>query len=73
MIFALSDASGICVTMLPHLSSLSDLTARAITRGVRESTVYTEIKSVRKRGEEKSNRLRETEKETEELLEWVYK
>lgn len=73
LIFALSDASGICVTMLPHLSSLSDLTARAIKGGVRERTVYTEIKSVGKRGEEKSNRLRETQKETEELLEWVYK
>lgn len=36
MIFALSDASGICVTTLPHLSSLSDSTACAIKGRERE-------------------------------------
>lgn len=66
LIFALSDASGICVTMLPHLSSLSDWTAFTIKGRERKRYMHTEIKSFRKRGYKKSNRLREKQIVTEE-------
>lgn len=66
LIFALSDASGICVTMLPHLSSLSDWTACTIKGRERKRCMHTEIKSFRKRGYKKSNRLREKQIVTEE-------
>jgi len=49
LIFALSDASGICVTMLPHLSSLSDLTACAIKGREREIHAYGDEEFLKKR------------------------
>lgn len=59
LIFFLSDASGICWTILPHLSSLSDWTASRIKGGEKRRYTQPEIQSFRERGSKKSNRLRE--------------
>ncbi len=66
MIFALSDASGICVATLPHLSSLSDVAAHAITGGERESYAHKEIKSLGKKGRKKATDWEKTHIDTEE-------
>lgn len=58
---ALSDASGICVAMLTQLS------LHVRYREKRGRDTRKEIKSFRKRGHEKSNRLREKKTVTEEI------
>lgn len=63
LIFALSGASGISVTMLSHLSGLSDLTA-CVIKGGRE--IYAHRDSFRKRGQKKCNRLWESLIKTKE-------
>lgn len=54
LIFALTDASGICVTMLPHLSSLSDITACAIKGRERQIHAYRDGEFHKKEGRKRA-------------------